>query len=298
MTGATQAVHTEIAKRVAAGGKVFTEETIAAFAPAYAAIHAAHKHANVSIDTDISYSTDVDRNLLDVHATPDRTGKKPVVIFFHGGGLVGGHKTQAGSPFYGNVANFFAANGAIGVNATYRLAPAVQWPEGARDVGAALAWARANIGRYGGDPERIVLMGHSAGATHVASYVFRKELHTETGGGFAGAILASGVYGIDAENPPPNHVAYYGKDKTAYATRQLNGNVTSCNFPMLFTIAEFDPVRFESSAYGLLEELVNKGAPRPHITQFRGHNHITPAMAIGSGDAQVEDALLGFLQRI
>lgn len=298
MNDSRKAVHEDIARRVAGAGKLFNEQTIATFAPLYAAIHAATQHDGVSVESDISYGADAARNLLDVHATGDRAGRKPVVIFFHGGGLVGGHKTQPGSPYYANIGNFFAANGAIGVNATYRLAPAAQWPEGARDVGTALAWVRANIGRYGGDPERIVLMGHSAGATHVANYVFRKELHPASGPGFAGAILASGVYGIDADKPPPNHIAYYGKDKTLYGQRQMNNNVTYCAFPMLFTIAEYDPVRFESGAYKLLAELVEKGAPCPHMTQFRNHNHITPAMAAGAGDAQVEDALLGFLQRI
>lgn len=298
MTVAGTQAHADIARKVADAGKAFTEETIARFAPLYGALHAERPRQNIAVHTDIAYGPDGDRHLLDVHAGADTIGKKPVVIFFHGGGLIRGNKTQAGSPFYGNIADFFAANGAVGVNATYRLAPHVQWPEGSRDVGAALAWTRANIAQYGGDPDRIVLMGHSAGATHVANYVFRKDLHRETGGGFAGAILMSGVYGIDAGNPPPNHVAYYGSDRTEYASRQINDNVTACDFPVLLTIAEFDPVRFESGAYRLMAELVDKGAPRPHFRQFLDHNHITPAFAVGTGDLRVEHALLDFLKRI
>ncbi|MGE3247632.1 MAG: alpha/beta hydrolase, partial [Beijerinckiaceae bacterium] len=208
MSQASPAELSEIAAAVEAAGKVFTEETIAAFAPRYGRLHARIARTGISVTHDLAYGPDQDRNLLDVHAPADASQKKPVVVFFHGGGLVRGHKTQDGSPYYGNIADFFAANGAVGVNATYRLAPSIQWPEGSRDVGAAAAWVKDNIAQYGGDPQKIVLVGHSAGATHVANYVFRKELHPTSGPGFAGAILMSGVYGIDADNPPPNHVAY------------------------------------------------------------------------------------------
>ncbi|MCC2096248.1 MAG: alpha/beta hydrolase [Hyphomicrobiales bacterium] len=295
-SGNTDQTHAQIAARVREGGKAFTEATVAAFGPLYGALHTSGSPEGITVDRDISYGPGGERNLLDVHAFGDSAGKRPVVIFFHGGGLVRGDKAPSGSPFYGNIANFFAANGVIGVNATYRLAPAIQWPEGSRDVGAALAWARDNISRYGGDPERIVLMGHSAGATHVANYVFRKELHPSSGPGFVGAILMSGVYGIDGDNPPPNHLAYYGSDRSQYAQRQMNGNVDHCDFPVLMTVAEYDPVRFESGAFRLLAELAEKSAPRPRIRQFLDHNHITPAFAIGTGDAEVEGTLLDFLR--
>ena len=59
----------------------------------------------------------------------------------------------------------------VGVTMTYRLAPQHQWPAGAQDVGQAVAWVAQNIGEYGGDPSRVVLAGHSAGATHVAGYL-------------------------------------------------------------------------------------------------------------------------------
>lgn len=289
--------HDRIAGKVRAGGKVFTEATVAEFAPLYGALHAAAPAQGILVDRDISYGPGGERNLLDVHRPADAAGKRPVVIFFHGGGLVRGDKAPPGSPYYGNIADFFAVNGCVGVNSTYRLAPAIQWPEGSRDVGAALAWVRQNIAGYGGDPDRIVLMGHSAGATHVANYAFRKELHLSSGPGFAGAILMSGVYGIDADNPPPNHLAYYGGDKSQYAKRQMNGNIDYCDFPVLMTVAEYDPVRFESGAFRLLAELAEKAAPRPRIRQFLDHNHITPAFAIGTGDADVEETLLDFMRR-
>src|SRR5262249_20796268 len=65
---------------------------------------------------------------------------------------------------YGNIGRFYASHG-IGVAViSYRLQPKVAWPEQITDVARAVAWVHANVARYGGNGEAIVLAGHSAGA--------------------------------------------------------------------------------------------------------------------------------------
>jgi carboxylesterase type B len=64
-----------------------------------------------------------------------------------------------------------AKSGYVGVNVTYRLAPANAWPAAQQDLGAALAWVRAHVATRGGDPARVFLVGHSAGGAHVAQYL-------------------------------------------------------------------------------------------------------------------------------
>jgi triacylglycerol lipase len=61
-------------------------------------------------------------------------------------------------------------------------------------------------------------MGHSAGATHVATYVGHKEFHGPNGSGLAGAILLSGTYDQSAAEPTPDRIAYYGSDRSLYGT--------------------------------------------------------------------------------
>ncbi len=78
----------------------------------------------------------------------------PVVIFVHGGSYVSGDK-NAFPAMYSNVGIWFARQGVLALNATYRLAPQFAWPSGAQDVGAMVAWARANAARHGGDPAKI-----------------------------------------------------------------------------------------------------------------------------------------------
>ena len=106
------------------------------------------------------------------------------------------HQPQSGQPrdggFIDQTVDAQARGQLLGVNATYRLAPKHQWPAGAQDVGASARWVRANIAAYGGDPNRIVLMGHSAGASHVAGYLVHKQLQPADGDGVIGAILLSG----------------------------------------------------------------------------------------------------------
>jgi acetyl esterase/lipase len=94
----------------------------------------------------------------------------PVVIFVHGGNWDSGDKNYraGGADVYANIGRFYATRG-IGVAViNYRLQPGVAWSAQVDDVRAAVAWVRVNIERRGGQPDRIFLMGHSAGA-HLAA---------------------------------------------------------------------------------------------------------------------------------
>ena len=114
------------------------------------------------------------REMLDVYepSAPAAT-PAPVLIFVHGGAFVGGDKKN-----YDNIGYYFARHGVVAVLPNYRLAPANPWPAGVQDVAVAVKWTLAHIATHGGDPRKIVLFGHSAGATHVAAYALEKTLPT------------------------------------------------------------------------------------------------------------------------
>lgn len=95
-------------------------------------------------------------------ARPDGGANRPVIIFFHGGGWAKGSRDT-----YGFAGRAFASEGFVTVVAGYRLVPEGRYPVFMEDAAAAVRWTRANIARYGGDPDRIVIAGHSAGA-HIA----------------------------------------------------------------------------------------------------------------------------------
>jgi arylformamidase len=87
----------------------------------------------------------------------------PVVVLIHGGMYRNGHKEWLGAH-----APFVTALPAVLVSINYRLAPEVRVPDSVEDVFRALAWVHANIRRFGGDPRRIHLGGHSVGG-HLAA---------------------------------------------------------------------------------------------------------------------------------
>lgn len=97
---------------------------------------------------------------LDVWA-PKASGtkSKPVLIFFYGGGWANGARAH-----YGFAAKAFAAKGFVVVVPDYRKVPKVRFPAFNEDGAEAVKWARDNVAKYGGDPKRITLSGHSAGA--------------------------------------------------------------------------------------------------------------------------------------
>jgi acetyl esterase/lipase len=100
------------------------------------------------------------RRKLDVYA-PARpaSGPRPTVVFFYGGSWNSG--TRAGYAFAGRA---LAAKGFVVLVPDYRLVPDVRFPAFVEDGAAAVRWAEAHSGEYGGDPKRIALVGHSAGA--------------------------------------------------------------------------------------------------------------------------------------
>lgn len=90
----------------------------------------------------------------------------PVLVFVHGGGWDSGDRKYevAGADIYANIGRFFAAHGVGTAVISYRLLPDVTWQEQIKDVAGAVAWVYKNVGKYGGDPKRLFLSGHSAGA--------------------------------------------------------------------------------------------------------------------------------------
>jgi acetyl esterase/lipase len=96
---------------------------------------------------------------LDVFVPVAGATNAPVLVFFYGGSWKSGAKED-----YAFVGQALAAQGFVTVLPDYRLYPEVRFPGFLEDGAAAVAWVRDNIAAYGGDPRRIVLAGHSAGA--------------------------------------------------------------------------------------------------------------------------------------
>mgnify|MGYP000565415796 CR=1 FL=1 len=115
------------------------------------------------ITRDLAYAPG-DRHTLDVY-TPRTAGKaRPVVVFIYGGTWISGAKAE-----YTWVGIALARQGYVAVVADYRIYPNGAWPGFIEDNAAAVRWARDHAAELGGDPAKLVLLGHSAGAFNAAS---------------------------------------------------------------------------------------------------------------------------------
>lgn len=133
------------------------------------------------------------RTSLDVYipANADPGASMPILVNVHGGGWsIGDKRLVHHKP------SWAARNGWVLVSVNYRFSPGVRHPEHARDVAAALAWVRDNAGDFQGDPNRIAIMGHSAGAHLAAIVASDEDLLGEVGMSpdqLAGVVLLDGA---------------------------------------------------------------------------------------------------------
>jgi arylformamidase len=124
---------------------------------------------------------------------PAATGDAPVLVFFHGG-----YWRAMSSEDFSFVAVGPVANGVLTVSVNYALAPSVGVTEIVRQARAALAWIARNISGYGGDPNSIVVAGHSAGA-QLAAMCLLTNWDNDYGlsnNMIRGGLLVSGVFDL------------------------------------------------------------------------------------------------------
>ena len=244
---------------------------------------------------DLKYG-DHPRHRLDVHAGPPADGGTagqgaPVFVFVHGGGFVAGDKHHPGTPTYDMVGAWAVRHGWVGVNLTYRYAPEVQWPAGAEDVAAAVGWLRANIAAYGGDPDRIIVAGNSAGATHVADFAAG---HGGDLAGVRGAALISGIYSERPAAPGAPPHPYYGTPDPVQASLPC---LVESHVPLLFTIAERDPDRFHAALAEVAAAWVARRGTLPDLVWVDGHNHMSAVGSLGVDEAALGVPLARFVER-
>ncbi len=293
----------EISAAIQRMGRDFTPEILAATYALYVPLQERAPKEGVAVTRDIAYG-DHARHRLDIFTPAKKPAGASVVVYVHGGGYVAGERSPRPGLIYDNVPTFFARHGMIGVNITYRLAPEHKWPSGGEDVGRVVAWLHAHIKEFGGDPERIVLMGQSAGATHAATWTFIPAVHGPAGPRIAGAMLLSGVFApFDAEyhpeNPPaPHRVAYFGVDPAQWPAMNVINHVASGHPPVLVSVTEFDPHPLQWSSPALVAALTKCDKRMPWFIYSRNHNHVSPAMQINSEIDDLGPQLLEFVHSI
>jgi acetyl esterase/lipase len=217
------------------------------------------------------------RQRLDVWA-PRRGGAGtplPVVVFFYGGGWNSGSRGD-----YGFAGAAFASRNFVAIVPDYRLVPAVRFPAFVQDGALAVRWARDNAARFGGDPRRITLAGHSAGAYIGAMLALDQRFLRDAGVDPAtvrAAALLSGPYDFLPFTE--------ARGRAAFAAHPVPAETQPISFvrgdapPMLLAHGSEDRVVLPRNSRALAERLRKAGAPAT-LRIYPGANHGDLAAAL------------------
>ncbi len=279
-----------IAAKIEAWGPTMTPQLIRGTLQAYGALHAAVRIEGVKIAADRRYGPH-ERHVLDVYAPVKANGTQPVLVFAHGGGFVRGDKRSAA-----NIGRYMAGNGVVAITINYRLAPGNKWPSGGEDIAMALEWIRGNAGVHGGDPRKIVVSGHSAGAMHAADYTFHETLQAKDDG-VVGAILISPPTVDLTVRPldPRRDALYYGTEVDLGARSVVNA-LGGRRIPVMIAYAEHEPGFIHDQIRRLIDALARRDGRMPAVSSAPGHNHISIGAHIGTADRTLGPDLLEFIR--
>lgn len=218
--------------------------------------------------------------VLRIHV-PHGDGQRPVLVYLHGGGFVGGGIHVVEEP----ARDLAARTGAIVVTPTYRRAPEHRFPAAHDDAFAALAWVHAHILELGGDPARIALAGDSAGGSLATATAIRAQSEdmklagllliyplvapaAQTGSRIA---FGKGGYFIGVKDIEWFGAQYLNMAQDAIDPRLDLGAARLGNLPPTLILAnEFDPLRDEAEA---LSDQINAAGGQAEAIRFPGLAH-------------------------
>jgi arylformamidase len=236
---------------------------------------------------------------------PDEVPAKPrpVFILIHGGGWAMGDKSN--SNFAEPKTAWLTNGGYIVASINYRLAPAAKHPAQVEDVLKSIAWIQKHIARHGGDPQRIHLLGHSAGAHLAALAAVDSERHKAAGidaGSIRGVILLDGAgYDITRQYPALREGGYMQKmyrhaftdDPAAQRDASPVHRVTAKPPPFLVLhVARRADSRLQST---LLAEALREKGSAAKVIPIPGKTHATINADCGKKDDPVTLAIASFL---
>jgi acetyl esterase/lipase len=191
---------------------------LAALAVSLTAIPATAQSHKVTVVRDLDYVAGANypdgKDRLDLYV-PQGVANAPVVFSVHGGALTAGDRSE--ERFVGQR---LASAGYLTAVISYRLSPDVSHPAHIQDTAAAFAWVKRNIRQHGGDPDRIIVIGHSAGAYLIMlmaadpRYLAAHKLSPKD---IKGIVPVSGFFWVEKTGVAPDRPKYvWGTDRQAW----------------------------------------------------------------------------------
>ncbi len=229
------------------------------------------------------------KHKLDLYLPRGQKGV-PVLFFVHGGTWKSGDRKV-----YAKLGEVFASRGVAAAIISYRLSPQVQHPAHIQDVARAFAWTRDHVARYGGDPKRLVAMGHSAGA-HLVALLATNEKYLKAEhcslADLRGVVAVSGIYTI----PPVGLAKVFGADPDGLKDASPAAHVTGRQPPFLVVYGDKDFPLFNLFGEQMARALRDAGSDAETL-KADGRDHITIVTHLMKEDDATRRAVMAFVQK-
>ncbi|RJG11623.1 alpha/beta hydrolase [Massilia cavernae] len=288
-------MQTDLRQALARLGREISPQLITSTA-ALLAPHAPRPHVDsCTVFRDLGYGPHA-RHRMDVFVPAGEVQVRPVLLFVHGGGFTMGSKGGPDDVFYNHIGAWAVAQGWVAATMNYRLAPDHVWPSGADDVALATQWLQENAHAWTVGAPAVVLMGHSAGAAHVAGCLARWPSEQQPRP--SGAILLSGLYDLLTLQHSERERLYFGTDEGLFAERSTLSALLQGDWACLYTVSELDPAEFQQQAARVVAAAMEQTGRWPEMVYLSGHNHLSNVQQLGSLDDTVGPLLAEFVRRV
>lgn len=228
------------------------------------------------IERDLAYGPDP-RQKLDLYVPDHLAASAPVLLFFYGGSWEGGSKT-----YYKALGQAFASKGIIVAVADYRVYPQVRYPAFVEDGAQAFAFLHAHVAAHGGDPARIFVSGHSAGA-YIAMMLAADPRYLRAGGAEPGWVR--GVIGIAG---PYDFLPLQDKNLIAIFEGANRPDTQPINYidgkrpPMLLVYGDDDTTVLPRNTLAMAAKLRSYGS-QVEVKSYAGTGHLGIILSLAPG---------------
>ena len=262
-----------------------------AFAPADVPVKVL---TNISYLTGARYGSDLDK--LDLYLPQGKT-RVPVIVWIHGGAL-----TQDDKNLETATGQRFARAGIATATINYRLSPAVSHPAHVEDAAAAFAWVKKHIAEFGGDPDRVFLVGHSAGA-YLAELLVTDERYLRAHGLSArdvrGVVPISAFFWVEKEGVAPDRPkSVWGTDRAVWIDASPAHHLRANLPPTLVIYADHDEPWRRQQNVDMAAALRAAGSPPIDLVEIPDRTHMGIWHQLGEAGDPASERVIAFVTRI
>jgi acetyl esterase/lipase len=241
----------------------------------------------------VNYPDDKDK--LDLYLPEGRTDA-PVIVSYYGNQLMGGDKSEDAY-----IGRRFAAAGFVTAVVNYRLSPAVSHPAHVQDAAASFAWVKRHAKEYGGDPDRVFIIGYSAGAYLAAllstdpRYLAAHKLSPRD---IRGVVPVSAFYFVEGRGVAPDRdKSVWGTDRNVWVDASPAHHLRGEGPPTLILYAERDEDWRRQQNVEVAAAMKAAGRTNVEIAMIGDRNHSTIWSRVAAENDPTAEHIIQFVSR-